>query len=483
MRFFLFFTIFINSKLDKNPVVLIPGLYGSNLYVTYNNVSDIPWYCPKKMNNELLFIHAKFGIPPLYNCIAYLTQTNYDNENQKIYNVPGVSIGIKDFGGEGSVDYVIKGSSKIQKYQNNTNISFIEKIKQKLTLKYFDNFHGLIQYYVEKGYTVGENFFAAPYDWRIAPLFIDDYWPSLRQLIENAYKKSNGQKVTLVGFSMGCFVIQQFLSSNAILTRNSKSNFKLSPIKTMTETITDEWKEKYLEKVVMLAPSFGGSFKSFDAVFGHFTTLIPEIRNKYITNMSTSLPSFHAHFPNHEIFNNVTLVRGPDGQNYTAKDLTNLVTNYSIIRKSDADVMNICINSLQSELPPDIGEKIPLSIVFNSQVNTLNFVDFKEGWDKEPIRIFDKVGDGTIQADGPRFLCNNWKAENRSLLCIDLNNSDENNFVHSALPSNPFVKELLFNLTAHLGQANKENWWSKNGKREIIIPSSNDEKNSASFEL
>lgn len=476
-----FFTFFSSSSLNKNPIVLVPGLYGSNLYAKYEKVPNIPWYCPKKMDDELLYIHAKFLIPPLYNCIAYLSQTIYDNESRQVHNLPNVKIGVRDFGGEGSVDYVIKSSSKIQKYQG--DISFTDRVKQKLTIKYYDSFYGFIQYYIERGYTVGEDFFAAPYDWRIAPLFVDDYWRSFRQLIENAYEKSNGQKVTLIGFSMGCFMIQQFLSSEALLNKSSTSNTRIPPIKNIKDIITDEWKEKYIEKVVMLAPSFGGSFKSFDAVFGHFTTLIPEIRNKYFTNMSTSLPSFHSHFPNHQIFDNIPLVRGPDGQNYTARDLTGLVLNHSVIRKEDADVMNVCIDSIQSEVPFDIGENIPLSIVYNTKVNTLSFIDFQNGWDQEPNRTFLQNGDGTVQAEGPKFLCNNWKTENRSLLCIDLNNSDEVNFVHSALPQNNLVQQLLFNLTTRTQQTEKDNWWMRKGKSEIIISSTNDHLNSECFEL
>ena len=55
MDFFFTFIFFTSSQFDKNPIVLIPGLYGSNLYATYNNISNAPWYCPKKMKNEFIF--------------------------------------------------------------------------------------------------------------------------------------------------------------------------------------------------------------------------------------------------------------------------------------------------------------------------------------------------------------------------------------------------------------------------------------------
>lgn len=469
MLFFFTFILISLSKSDKTPIILVPGLYGSNLYATYNNINDIPWYCPKKMDEEILFINAKFVVPPLYNCLAYLTQGFYDNGSRQFNNIPGVNISVRDFGGDGSVDYIIKSSSKINKMQSNDNLSFFGKIKNFFNIKCYDNFNSLIKYYTDRGYILGENFFAAPYDWRMAPLFIDNYWPKLEKLIENAYEKSNRKKVTLIGFSMGCFVIQQFLSSNTIFVRDSKNNLRIPPIKNISQTITDEWKEKYIEKVVMLAPSFGGSHKSFDGVFNHFTTLIPEIRNKYITNMSTSLPSFHAHFPNYAIFGNITIVQGPDGDNYTARNLITLVSNHSKIRKQDSDLMNVVVSSIHSEPPFDIGEKIPLSVIYNSQVNTLSLLQFKEGWDKNPTRVYKKVGDGTIQVEGPKYICNNWKTENRSLLCIDLNNPDESKYVHSALPQNPNVQELLFNLTSKHSDNKKVDWWKRTGKIQITI--------------
>ena len=53
----------------------------------------------------------------------------------------------------------------------------------------------------------------------MGPLYTDDYWPRLRELIEDAYKKTHGQKVTLIGFSMGTFMIQQFLAADKLIQK------------------------------------------------------------------------------------------------------------------------------------------------------------------------------------------------------------------------------------------------------------------------
>ena len=179
------FTFALLAIANKKPVVLLPGLYGSNLHVSYGKNVKVPWYCPKKMDDEFLWIRAKFLFPPFINCIALLTQNEFDNDTQKLKSIPGVNISVKNFGGKGSVDYIVKNKGKHKENEPNGKFTF------------FDSFDSIINYFEDRGYEVGNDFFIAPYDWRRAPLFVDDYWDKLRHLIEVAYEKSNGQKVTL----------------------------------------------------------------------------------------------------------------------------------------------------------------------------------------------------------------------------------------------------------------------------------------------
>ncbi|OHT04666.1 lcat-prov protein [Tritrichomonas foetus] len=237
---------FVFSK--KNPIVLLPPLYGTHLFATYNK-TDIPWYCPKTMNDELLWVSSKFIVPPFYNCLVLLTQGTFDNETNQIKNLPGIDIKVHDFEGEESVSYIING-----------------------TFKFIDNYYSLLKYYKQRNYTVGENLFIAPYDWRMAPLFIDDFWPKFQAIIEKAFIQNN-EKVTLLGFSMGTFMIHYFL----------------------TEKASKDWISKYVEKVVLLAPSWGGCHQTFDAIFGRFSPVVPIIKNDYVADMVTSLPGFFSH--------------------------------------------------------------------------------------------------------------------------------------------------------------------------------------------
>lgn len=455
--------LFIEAQSTKKPIILLPGLYGTNLYVSYDENVKVPWYCPKRMDDELLWIRTRLLFPPFLNCVALLTQGKFDNETQKINNLPGVNISVKDFGGRASVDYIIKNQDKFKPYDPHHE-------KGKLT--FFDNFGSMINRFQNEGYEVGKDFLIAPYDWRFAPLFIDDFWLRLRNLIENVYNESNGQKVTLLGFSMGCFMIQQFLAAEQLIKNSQGKTVDGRPVWTSVKdpnvAVSDEWKEKYIEKVIFLAPSFGGSIKAFDGMIRRFSPLVPFYRTEYIADMSTSIPGFYSHWPNYKIFEGLIAVRGPDGQNYTIEQLRDLVYNYSHIKKEYVPIMDISID-LQRDAPIDIGEKIPLTIIYNTKIPTTSFLDYKDGWDHDPIRIKNGIGDGSLPAKGILYACDHWNFKDRHLVCIDLEKNDDKNFNHGALTRQPIVIDLIYNATVGNPDDGDHQWWTLKGKSEIHL--------------
>lgn len=467
----LFFSLCSSFSLDKSPVILVPGLFGSTLYATYDNIRNIPFYCPRKLSDELFWLDTRFIIPPFINCFTLLSQMRFDNETQTIHNFPGVRFGIHDFGGKNSVDYIIRNQGKYQSdiMHANTSSGLFSRIQQTLTkikrkMVFFDQFHSLFTYFEQHNYSIGKTLFSAPYDWRLAPLFIDDFWPNFKHLIETAYKQSNGTKITLIGHSMGCLMIQQFLSAKDQMNMKSSNNFNrklISSIKTEKDMVDDNWKNKYIEKVIFLAPNFGGSLIIDEGLIQRFSPLVPFLRNSYIAGMATSVPGIHSNTLNMEIFKDQPIVRDKNGNNYTAKDMFDVIVNNSGIRKQDIPILDRSFDIMRNA-PLDIGHNIPLAIIYNSKIPTLSFLDYKNGFDKSPVKYFDLGGDGSLLAKGTRYACDNWSSENRTLLCINLN---KRTCDHTRMTSNRKVIELLFNLTK------KENskWWKTKGKVDIAL--------------
>ena len=470
MSFHLMFTFLIAIALAKydikrKPIVLVPGLYGSNLYVTYDKNIHVPWYCPKSMEDELLWIPTKLVLPPFINCICYLSQCEFDNNTNSIHSIDNVNITVKDFGKRSSVDYIIKGQNHYKNHDSNDKKGFLD---------FYDNFGSFIDLYVKNGYEVGKDFFVAPYDWRLAPLFVDNFWPQLKNMIEKAYELSGGQKVTLTGFSMGCFMIQQFLAGERIMKYNKgkKVNGRqiLTAIKDKKSVVTQRWINKYIEKVILLAPSFGGSLKAYDAILRRYSPLVPFYKSVYIGDFATSGPGFYAHWPNLQIFKGLPLVRGPDGVNYTVDQLRDILASHSNIRPDHVPIMDFAID-IQRSGPIDIGEKIPLTIIYNSKVPTTSFLDYKNGWDHDPIVFIDGKGDGTVPSEGIRYACDNWKSNKRRLICIDLEKNDAKHYQHGALTSNPYVLDLVYKATNGDTDKDSQQWWTTTGKSDVFLES------------
>lgn len=123
-------------------------------------------------------------------------------------------------------------------------------------------------------------------------------------------------------------MIQLFLAAYKLIQK-AMNERKINPyakkftsVKDQKVVVSEQWKEKYFEKVIFLAPSFGGSLSIYDVIQVQYSPLTPSIRNEYISNVVTSIPSIHSHLLNHVIFNNVDVVRGPNGDKYYSKKFT-----------------------------------------------------------------------------------------------------------------------------------------------------------------
>lgn len=473
------FVFFISSELSKSPIILLPGVYGTNLHATYENTTKVPSYCPKEMNDELLWVNPKYLVPPFFNCLAHILQLQFDNQTNQISNIPGVQIDVHDFGGKGSVDYIVKLKSSINKTNNTTTRNnIIKKLKNNIEnikgkIAFYDNMNSIIEYLSNNGYKIYENLFVAPYDWRKAPFFVDDFWPRFKELIETAYVKSNNRKVTLIGYSMGSLMLQEFLSSK-ILLENSIKKSKLSGEKIWTsikdphQVISEEWKSKYLEKVIFLAPSFSGNLFGGDMVIREYTPFMPFIHNEYLGRLITSLPGFYALAANFELFGDTPVERGPDGRNYTTSDITNIIINYTDIKPEYIPLMNIAVETAR-HAPIDIGENIPVAVIYNSKVPTVSFMDYKYGWKNQPIKYFDGEGDGTVLTKGAEFVCKNWSVAKRPILCVDLNQNDKNHFDHPGLLVHNKVHELVLNISEGKIKEENEPWMKKQFRKHMKL--------------
>lgn len=268
----------------KSPVVILPPFFGTNLWVTYNN-SNLPWYCSKSETDKLIWISTSYMLPYKMNCLFKLASSFIDEEGN-IQNWPNATIHIHDFGGDESTNYVV-------------HADIIHKKFVPLLTNFVDHFK-------KQGYVMKKDLFVAPYDWRIAPAFSESFWPQLRKLIEEAYDNNDNEKITIVGFSLGGYMVHHFFTKHS----------------------TQEWKNKYIKQSILVAPSFMGNVQMLYNIWAKRIPFASMIKTGPLDYCIENMPSVHAHIANEVVYKDFVAAVGPDGKEYKAPDLYDLMVNH-----------------------------------------------------------------------------------------------------------------------------------------------------------
>jgi alpha-beta hydrolase superfamily lysophospholipase len=154
--------------------------------------------------------------------------------------------------------------------------------------------------FLELGYKKGEDLFGIPYGWRFGLHQRPDFWDAVMRLIENSVH-TNGQRAVHVGHSMGDFFVHYFLSN----------------------ITTPEWRSKYVESGILLAPSFGGSGTAFATLWMKALPLVKFI-GPYPETIN-ALGGLHIHMPNMEIFKDTVVYIDENGRERTGADITKIL--------------------------------------------------------------------------------------------------------------------------------------------------------------
>ena len=388
------FLLLLKLTLEQQPVVLVPPFYGTNLWTTYNQ-TNLPWFCPQEENDTLLWVGPKFLLPHRVSCFFNLMTTFLD-ENGKITDWPNTTVSIHDFGGD--------ESTRFAAHLKTFNISAVVTYAR------------IVDTFKERGWTLKKDLFIAPYDWRVAPTYSEGFFEQLKGLIERAYADNGNEKVVLFGFSLGGFLSQQFMS----------------------KYVSQQWKNKYIKQAILMAPSFTGTTDNLHNFWIKRTPLMPLIKMDALDLVLESWPVCHVHMPNEFIFANETIIYGPNGEEYKAPDVYNLIMNHHVVRNEFLTMYEKSEKILREE-PKDLG--VPTTILYNTAVPTTTKLNFTKGWNKKPKKIKGR-GDGAILGDGLDWACRYWKQTR----CFDFRNPSKE-FHHQPLISNQYVLDVITNIT------------------------------------
>jgi len=202
----------------RAPVVILPGIVGSNVQATLDKPSIVQPLCTKKTSDWYYVWLESFEVAPdAVKCLFDNLKLVHEGGG-KVTNQPGVTTRIADYGGLGDIGCAMPKTAALCSATTNW--------KQVTDLL------------LASGYTVGVDLFGAPFDWRYGPrTWVAREFPQLKALIEKAYASANNTKVVLQSISLGGPYGHAFL----------------------TQFVDQAWKDKHIDSWVSLSSVWNGA--------------------------------------------------------------------------------------------------------------------------------------------------------------------------------------------------------------------------------
>jgi lecithin-cholesterol acyltransferase len=200
----------------------------------------------------------------------------------------------------------------------------------------------------------------------------------------------------------------------------------------LANVTTPEWRAKYIESAILLAPSFGGSGPAFRSLWtkelpgASFLGQFPDLLGL--------LGGLHIHMPNAEIFRDTVVYVEADGRTRKAGEISDLLIEHE---KLPGDGPKIYERYLNFFATAPRALDVPSAIFYNSKLETVIGIDASSGIE-EPISAW---GDLLVNKEGPEWACSKWKS-GKTVDCYDLN-SDEGLVDHGTMLFHPELWEFV----------------------------------------
>lgn len=240
-----------------SPVILVPGLLGSRLQARTKKITKVNIFCSKQSDWQDMWLSIRQLLPVAVDCWLDNVRLEYNPETGWTKQPKGIQVRVPEFGSVESVRYL--------------------DVKQPKLTGYFSS---IIDQYEQLGYIADQNLLAAPYDFRLAPQELTEYFVNLKKLIEHAQDSSaNNKKVTLLCHSMGCTHLLVFLRLQSTA-----------------------WRQSRIRKMIALSSPWGGAIKALKALVVGDRLDLPLISESKIRKLARTFPSMAYLLPQAEVF-------------------------------------------------------------------------------------------------------------------------------------------------------------------------------------
>ncbi|KAK6320343.1 phospholipase A2 group XV [Coregonus clupeaformis] len=379
-----------SCRLERPPVVLIPGDLGNQLEAKLDKPSVVHYICYKKTDVYFtLWLNLELLVPVAIDCWIDNIRLIYNRTTRQTEAPPGVDVRVPGFGQTFPLEYLDPSKRSVGMY-----------------------FFTIVQALVEWGYTRDDDVRGAPYDWRKAPNENKAYFLSLQQMIEEMAEKAGGP-VVLIAHSMGNMYTLYFLNHQP-----------------------QAWKDFYIKAFVSLGAPWAGVAKTMRVVASGDNNRIPVISSLKIRSQQRSAVSTIWLFPYaHSWPADQILIKTPT-TNYTVKDYQRF---FKDIDFEDGWEMRQDTAPLVSALEPP---GVAIHCLYGSGVPTAEGFIYTNFPETDPTLILGD-GDGTVNLLSATQ-CKRWIGhQNQPVHMLELEGNE-----HVAMLLNfttvAYIKTVLF---------------------------------------
>lgn len=345
------------------PIVCVPGVGGSQLMANVQKESRTHWYCQKSTSWYMIWLQLYQLVPgPILECWTDNIELVYNETSGTFHNASGVRIEPNYPGTTQGFEYVDPDAQTESIY-----------------------FAGLVEALLHLGYVRGQNLLGAPYDWRLSPNYLPEYFSTFQQTIENAYAVNNS-KVAIVCHSMGNLFFLTFLRS-----------------------VSQEWKDKYILTYVAASPPWVGAVAAVQSLTSGYDFSIPYLPPSSAKVVQRTFASNYFLLPYPKYYGEHVFVTTPS-RNYTSLDYQALLTDLGIPEMYDPWTRSsTLVNPFE---PPGVNTYC----LYGYNVTTVKGEKYTTKDFTKPTLI-NGDGDGTVPIESLTF-CNNWVNQTDKLTMV-----------------------------------------------------------------
>lgn len=350
-----------------SPVILVPGNGGSQIEAKLDVHNAVHLYCTKKTENFFnIWLNKDYLSPHVVDCMISHLRLEYNNDTRGTANSEGVTTRVPGWGNTSSIEWIDPTQSADGAY-----------------------FVNLANALARNGYTRGISLFGAPYDFRKGPGEDSAFRAQLKDLVEQAYGTNNKTAITFIVHGAGAPKLLRFLQEQP-----------------------QEWKDKYVKRMVSLNGAWGGTVESFKTYAVGDDFGLPYIEPSSIGNMEKTYPSLARLMPSPLFWKPHSILAKTRNRVYTIENVRDFFYDLDFWEGWEMykDAMPYMLNFT--------APGVDVHCIYGSDVETVESLNFNNTDDITGTPTYETGdGDGTVNARSLEA-CKHWAGEQRQKVVL-----------------------------------------------------------------